>query len=263
MEKSPIFIIGCPRSGTTLVRVILDSHPKISCGPETHLIKNLKSLEGEINGYWKMLKPYEVSKDTLLDKMSELFRIFPEHYMKTKKKQRWAEKTPDNVFFVDFINELFPKCKFIHIIRDGRDVVCSFKERFGSKTIFSAIKSWNRSMELTYTYREKYDKDRYMEVRYEELVSNAERETKRMMVFLDEKWYPYLLEHHKKKHDFWFDPKTGENIDFKGEKKPLRHSPSRPIFESSVGKWKKNLNPIEKALANLLLDKNLKKMGYK
>jgi len=94
--------------------------------------------------------------------------------MKIKKKQRWTEKTPDNIFHVDFINKLFPNCQFINVIRDVRDIVCSHKDRWGSKTIFSAIKKWNRSIDLTFEYRTKFNKERYLEIRYEELVNNPE-----------------------------------------------------------------------------------------
>ena len=48
MVKPPIFIIGCPRSGTTLLRVILDSHPNICCGPETHIVKIMKEPREKI-----------------------------------------------------------------------------------------------------------------------------------------------------------------------------------------------------------------------
>lgn len=263
MDKHPIFIIGCPRSGTTLVRVILDSHPNICCGPETHLIKNLKTLKESIDKSWHILKTYGIQQKVLVEKLSEIFQMFPEHYVETKDKQRWAEKTPDNIFYVDFINELFPSCKFINVIRDGRDVVCSFKERWGRKTIFYAIKTWNRSIDLTYQYRTRFTKDRYLEIRYEQLVSNAEEETKKIMEFLGEPWTSELLEHHKKQHDFWFKLNQDQTDHLKKERKPLRHSPSKPIFSSSAGKWKKNLNILEKALANLLLSRNLTRLGYR
>jgi hypothetical protein len=261
MEKPPIFIVGCPRSGTTLVRVILDSHPNICCGPETGLIKNLKTFNESIQGYWSMLEPYGIDKKIANQRLGELFRLFPDNYTKMKNKQRWAEKTPENIFYVDFINELFPNCQFINVIRDGRDVVCSHKDRWGSKTIFSAIKKWNRAIDLTYTYRAKFSKDKYMEVRYEELVSYPEKETKRMMEFLGEIWIPDLLEYHNKQHDFWFKIDAGK-VDLKMERHPQRHAPIQPIFSSSIGKWKKNLNVIEKPVVKLLILENLKRLGY-
>jgi len=263
MKKPPIFIVGCPRSGTTLARVILDSHPNICCGPETHIIKNLKQFNNKTMENWKMLKPFQFSKKDFYIKQGEILKVFCENLMKIKKKQRWCEKTPDNIFHIDFINKIFPDCQFINIIRDGRDVVSSFKNRYGRIAIYTGIKKWNKAMDMIEKYRKEFSKDRYLEVRYEELVTDPEKNTKKMMQFLNEEWTPALLEHHKFKHEYWFNPKTKENVDFEKEKKPLRHSPSRPIFTSSTGRWKKDLNILEKAIVNLLLDKNLKKMNYK
>ena len=263
MEKPPIFIVGCPRSGTTLVRVILDSHPNICCGPETNLFGNIKEFKEKIFLYWPFLKMYEVEEKALDQKLKEIFLLFPENYMRIKKKSRWAEKTPKNIFFLDFIDKLFPECQFINIIRDGRDVVSSYKQRWGRITIFSAIKEWNRSVDLTFEYRIRFSKERYLEIRYDDLVTEPESETKKMMVFLKEEWTPSLLEHHEMKHDFLHSYNKGKNINHKMEKKPLRHTPSQQIFSSSVGNWKNNLNFIEKLIVNLFLQKNLKRLRYK
>jgi len=263
MQKQPIFIIGCPRSGTTLVRVILDSHQNICSGPEAHLIEKLKSFNEKVNKNWKNLEPYKLTKEEYLKNLGNVFSSFQESYTKSKDKKRWAEKTPDNIFYVDFINQLFPDCQFINIIRDGRDVVCSFKERWGRKSILNAMKNWNKSIELSFEYKKKFSKDRYLEVRYEKLVNSPEIETKKIIDFLKEDWTPDLLKHHNKKHDFSFNVKTGKNVDFKTEKKPLRHSPSKPIFQTSAGKWERNLNVFEKAIVNFYLKENLRKLGYK
>jgi len=263
MSKPPIFIFGCLRSGTTITRAIIDSHQNICCGPETNLIQAMKSFRDEISDSWYMLKSYEVQKEDLNEKIKEIMLLFTKQYMRLKNKKRWAEKTPYNVFYVDFINELFPNCKLINVIRDGRDVVCSYKERWGRKTILHAIKEWNMAINLTRTYRTKFNKDRYIEIRYEELVSNPGRETKKLMEFLEEEWTSDLLEHHKKNHDFWFKMGDKENIDLKMERHPQRHAAGKSIFISSVGKWKRNLNVLEKVLANLLMNENLTHLGYK
>jgi hypothetical protein len=262
MSIKPIFIIGSPRSGTTLLRVILDSHPNICCGPETHIIPHLEEFYKKVDENWKMLVPYGIDKKNQLLKIRELFSLFPEHYMREKKKIRWAEKTPTNIFHTDFIKKMFPDCQFIHIIRDGRDVIASFKKRWGSKTIFYGMKQWNNSINLIPELREKYGKEEYLEVRYEELVSKPEQIIRKIIEFLNEPWTPKLLEHHKQKHDYWFNVKTGENVDTNIEKKPKRHSPSKPIFLSSIGSWKKELNIFEKVIVKTGLSKNLKKMNY-
>ena len=100
-------------------------------------------------------------------------------------------------------------------------------------------------------------------VRYEKLVANPEKTTKDLMNFLQEKWVPGLLAHQNADHDFWFNKDKSETTSKVKEKQPERHSPSKPIFTSSAGKWKKQLNPVEKAITNLLMNKHLKILGYK
>ncbi|MBU0497404.1 MAG: sulfotransferase [Candidatus Thermoplasmatota archaeon] len=264
MSNSPIFIIGCPRSGTTLVRVMLDSHPRICCGPETHLIPDMEQLYKQIQLKQARLNPYGVSPDNLHQIIRQVLAVYMNQYVNLKKKARWAEKTPINIFHMDFINTIFPDSQIINVVRDGRDVVCSYKERWGRRTFFSAIRTWNKAMQITYHLRELIPKERYYEVRYEEMVSDPERITKEMMAFLQEEWTETLVEHHKVKHDFWNNSKqqNSKKIGVK-ERHPDRHSPSRPIFTSSAGKWQKNLNILEKALSNRLLAENLRKAGYK
>ena len=80
-----------------------------------------------------------------------------------KKTKSVGQKTPTNIFHTDFIKKMFPDCQFIHIIRDGRDVVASFKKRWGSKTIFYGMNQWNRSINLLPTLREKYSNDELLE----------------------------------------------------------------------------------------------------
>ena len=210
-----------------------------------------------------MLQPYGASQELINTKIADILEAFTTEYKKQKKKTRWAEKTPDNIFRADFINTLYPDCQFINVIRDGRDVVCSYKKRWGRLTLFKAISTWNNAIELTYKYRTQFPKERYLEVHYEELVSNPEKVTKEMMNFLNEKWIEQLLSHQKTKHDFWFNKEKTEPPSKLKEKRPDRHSPSKAIFTSSSGRWKKELNFYEKAIANLFMNDNLKKLGYK
>ena len=98
MSNKPIFIIGCPRSGTTLLRVILDSHPNICCGPETHIIPSLEEFNKKVDENWKMLKPYGIDKNHQLLKIGELFNMFPEHYMNEKKEKSMGRKNTNKYF---------------------------------------------------------------------------------------------------------------------------------------------------------------------
>ncbi len=261
-NQKPIFIIGCPRSGTTLVRVILDSHPHICCGPEMHVINALQTCQQQIISHWKQLKPYGVSKDEFNQTVAKMYTVFLNQYVADKNKKRWAEKTPENIFHVPFIDTLFPDCQFINVIRDGRDVVTSFKKRWGRLAIINGVKQWNKSADLTFSFRKQFSQDRYFEVKYEDLVRFPRKETKKMMDFLDEPWTEDLLHHQQHHHDFWFNYSKKTDTIQKDEKQPDRHSPSRPIFSSSVNRWKHDLNVIEKTVVNAKIKKNLVRFGY-
>ena len=83
------------------------------------------------------------------------------------------------------------------------------------------------------------------------------------MDFLGEDWTQELLNHHKINHDYWYDIGKELTVDQIAEKHPFRHSPRKPVFSSSVGNWKKNLNILEKVFVNIYLGKNLEKLNYK
>jgi hypothetical protein len=210
-----------------------------------------------------MLQPYGITHSKVNHGIANILEIFTKQYTKQKNKPRWAEKTPDNIFHVEFINQIFPTCQFINVIRDGRDVVCSYKQRWGRFTLLSAISTWNKAIDFSLQYRKQLPKERYFEVRYEELVTNPEKTTQDLMSYLQEKWVPALLAHQNADHDFWFNKDKPETPSEVKEKQPERHSPSKPIFTSSTGKWKKQLNPLEKVIANLLMNDHLKRLGYK
>ena len=122
---SPIFIIGCGRSGTTLLRMMLDSHPRISAGEETKFLTDLQPIVGE---HWSLLSAYGFSREWWLDRIRAFYGDFQAEYLAKRGKQRWAEKTPGYTFHLDFIAELFPDAQYVHVIRDGRDVALSWEK---------------------------------------------------------------------------------------------------------------------------------------
>src|SRR5262249_35446578 len=124
----PIFIVGCGRSGTTLLRLMLDSHPAIAAGEETKFLTDLEPIVGE---HWRLLHTYGFDRAWWLDRIRAFYGGFLEEYATRRGKRRWAEKTPGYTFHLAFLDELFPDAQYLHLIRDGRDVVASFRERWG------------------------------------------------------------------------------------------------------------------------------------
>ena len=173
---------GAPRSGTTLLRNLLDRHPGIRAGAETKLF-----VPGAFNLAW-LAEAYEVPRPEL-DAMrrssasqAAFIDAFAVHVRTAAGKGRWAEKTPQNIRHLDWILARFPGASVIHIIRDGRDVICSMRQHPDWRWLESGWQKVPVPRSLAW-YAQRWLADtaagmawqqdsRYVEVRYEDLVSD-------------------------------------------------------------------------------------------
>ncbi len=211
MNNAPIFVGGFQRSGTTLLRYILEAHPNIACGPETvNLIPETRACVETLLGN----KMFRESLDAFRLTEEDIYRIYAnetltkffEKYLETQSKQRLATKTPTNCLHFEFLGRAFPKAYFIHVIRDGRDCVVSLdKVHWFGNTLSDpgsfdlAVKRWAR---WTYAGRSQGRAlgHRYIEVRYENLVSQPEEEIGRILEFVGEPWDDMVMKHHEVEH---------------------------------------------------------------
>jgi SAM-dependent methyltransferase len=230
-NREPIFILGVPRSGTTLLRTILDSHPAIACGPETPWLGDhqprsamslWRALTDEPWGYCASFNmPHDVATRAIARMVDELLSS----YASARGKRRWAEKTPDNLLHIDALAELFPSARFIHLTRDALDVAVSTsrvgEDRRGiapwheanlvlagapggerisvSNTPFAALlrqRHWNHLIERALASRP------HFHVRYEELVSTPEPVVRALCDFLGERFDAPMLEYARTPHDY-------------------------------------------------------------
>jgi hypothetical protein len=177
-----IVLGGAPRSGTTLLRNLLDRHPGIRAGAETKLL-----VPAAFNLAW-LAEAYGIPHDDLegMRRSSASQAAFVDDFAlrvtTMAGKARWAEKTPQNIRHLDWILARFPSASVVHIIRDGRDVVCSMREhpdwrwRDGrwQKVVVPRPLAWYAERWLADTdagmaWRED---PRYLEIRYEDLVAD-------------------------------------------------------------------------------------------
>jgi len=274
---SPFFNIGAGRSGTTLLRTILNNHPEIVIPPETFGFRNgyfkfkcfqfrtwgalsesvLKSYEnGNEFFLWDLdLTPaYEKSK-TLPDSnktFANLIHLVFQTYINKEKSTAtiWGDKTPLNTYYLEWVFKTFPQAKFINMVRDGRDVVSSLVKANLTNVQHGCLR-WNLAVENARTFKSNVSPDQYIDVKYEDLVSSSVDTVKSICDFLNVSFNENLLEN---------DDKTAsmKDVEFYSHFNNLLN----PINRQSIGKWEKNLSKEEQVIVSNQLSNNLKHLGY-
>lgn len=197
------FVVGAPRSGTTLLRLMLDSHPELAIPTETHFLFELVrkgdvSPLDEAQFYQTVTQHFTwpefgLAAESLRSGVEALqpfalgdgLRTFYTLYAARFGKRRWGEKTPDYGFIMPQIQAHLPEAHFIHIVRDGRDVALSKRNLwFGpGPSIAAQASDWAHWIT---TARQLAQSCRYyMEVTFEELVANAPQVLARICEFID------------------------------------------------------------------------------
>ena len=184
-EADAIVIGACPRSGTTLLRRILDTHSDICCGPESSLLLPGRPNPAELALGFGL--GVEEIRDLMRDThaQAEFADRFMAAYAASVGTRRWAEKTPLNIRHLDWIWHHFPKARFIHVIRDGRDTVSSMRTHATRRlvdgqwqrvpqdaSLESLVLRWQSDVRRGIARR---GDRRYHEVRYEDLVGDPGR----------------------------------------------------------------------------------------
>ncbi|MEX1005567.1 MAG: sulfotransferase [Acidimicrobiia bacterium] len=201
MTDSVPIIVGAARSGTTLLRAMLDSHPQLAITPESYFLVSLaksrrftRQQPFDLDSFvaallhhprfqrWG-LPPENVAKDfrqPTVDNHGAAFRILYAAYGAHHRKSRVGDKTPWYVHHIPFIAELLPEARFVHVIRDGRDVALSQ----GRGPILGAL-NWRRAINDGKSAAARLGAGRVLEVKYEDLVTHPEASLRNVCMFLD------------------------------------------------------------------------------
>ena len=265
--EAPILIGGCGRSGTTLLRVILDSHSQVCCGPETNLFVSKTRLNPGSPTARKLAERFDLSHETMDDllRRSSSRAQFIDRFFTTVRAQAgkpfWSDKTPRNVQVLPYIFEHFPQARFIHMIRDGRDVVCSLRThpRFRMidgqpvkldtwNPIEDCVARWVQDVSLGLRYR---DDPGSLELRYEDLVRRPEPALRPLFEFLGLPWEPAVLKFN--------EVKTGSR-----DPKRFAQNPeaAKPLQSSAVGRWRGDLDEKDLAYVMRKAGTLLRELGY-
>lgn len=253
-SPAPIFVIGSPRSGTTLLRLVLDSHPRISCGEETHFLRDLQSVVGR---HWDLVATYGLERDWWLGRLRDLYEDFQGEVLARSGKARWAEKDPTYTLLLDFIEDLFPDALYVHLLRDGHDVVASFRDRWGYRSAARAARTeWARYVEAARSFAARVGPGRFLEVRYERLVAHPEPEARRLFAFVGEDFVPEVLAFDPAEHTA-----TSRYQRFTAGRRAAGGETST-IYRSRVGAGAASLDPVLRGLLRRRHGALLRELGY-
>lgn len=202
-----LFVVGCPRSGTTLLQGILSAHPSVASFPESHFFAKAypKSRLKRIIG-WPALNVRNVMKSFVMEigrpDLVQLAKVglFECHYEKSliaicdalseeEGKSIWVEKTPMHLHHIAEISRRVERARFIHIIRNGKDVVRSLYSAAnlhpvawrGERSVESCVQRWNHDVLISAAYQRSAD---HIIVRYEDLIGEPRAECMRICAFL-------------------------------------------------------------------------------
>jgi Sulfotransferase family len=194
------FVVGCARSGTTLLRAMLDSHPDLAVPPESHFIPKMIGPPADVANEladdpnfrnWGIPIP----DIRVASSYADAVRMVYAAYAASANKPRYADKTPAYVLHIPLIAQIFPESCFLHIIRDGRDTALSLVQwPSGPDSLQEAALRWRRYVVAGRLAGARLV-ERYMEVRYEELIDDPESTLRAVCAYLRLDYAPAMLDY--------------------------------------------------------------------
>lgn len=220
-SSRPIFIFGCPRSGTTLLSLALHAHPRVAIPPETRFLLevfrghrsfgDLRERENRRDLAHSIVRRRDTkfrdlglsrpqtrraivaAPPTVGSAIGTVFR----HYAESAGKERWGSKYPTYFRNVDVILTLFPDAQFVHVVRDGRDSVASLSGMgWWRQGTVAAMAMWVHAIDCGRRAERRLPSDAYLQIRYEDLVTEPRPELERLCAFLGEDFDDAMLEPH-------------------------------------------------------------------
>lgn len=219
----PIFVVGVHRSGTTLLRYMLNSSPRIYIPPESDFIPRFfgRRPDADLNhgecqrllniifGKYRFVKEWQGAPPPAVELIPDLaagsdqkttpgafLRALYSAYARQVGAIRWGDKTPIYTSYVALVRRILPDAQFVHIIRDGRDVALSMLDKWGEREfhvdIYYAARTWKRRIRQAQAAGRQIGSAAYYELRYEALVAEPEAELRKICSFLDEPYVPEM-----------------------------------------------------------------------
>lgn len=276
------FIVGVGRSGTTLLRLMLDAHPALAIPAETLFLEKLAGLThisreqfldivtgaatwenltldaGELRGAIDALEPF-----TLPGAIRCFFRL----YAQRRSKIRWGDKMPYYRVFMADIQNLLPEAHFIHIIRDGRDSALSYQGLwFGPGDDFEKQARFWRG-EIMKARTQAAGLKHYSEVRYEALVTKPEETLRQICAGIALDFDPAMLTYHRSaeerlaefKRPYGPAGRTPKDI---GTFMAIHDRVKTPPDKTRIGRWRTEMSRADLERYEAIAGPLLRELGY-
>lgn len=273
--EHPVLIIGTERSGSNLLRLILNEHPDLAIPHPPHLMRYLAPLADSygdltvednrravVRDALTILHrhihpwPFDLDADVVTQRaLPSVFGVVAEIYEQYRLgvgKPRWGCKSTFTIHYVDEVLADYPGARFLWLIRDPRDVATSSKHSvFNPCHPYRTAQLWRAQQELGLAALERWGPDRVYQLRYEDLVCRPEPEIRAICSFLDLPFEERMLHHH--------DSPAARQIAALSQS---WHNTDRPITTAPVGRYHKGLTAQELRLVESQTAELLPSFGY-
>ncbi|HEX2128199.1 MAG TPA: sulfotransferase [Solirubrobacterales bacterium] len=264
-RQPAVFVVGMNRSGTTLLRMMLDAHPQLTIPPETHFVPDLikavrepgATPEDALNAMKSAREwgDFGFSDEEMLTRLRALpklkpgaaVRTFYEAYMEQQGKPRWGEKTPTYVQKMKLIQRALPEARFVHVIRDGRDVALSVLDRtVRDLTAADVARRWKKK--ITKAREDAPALQHYTEIRYEDLILRTEPVLREVAEFCDLPWDDAMLAYHERSAERLKEmarplPGDGRAKELSVERRMKTHEmTTKPPSADRVARWRTQMS---------------------
>lgn len=275
LGENILFIVGSPRSGTTWLQKILGSHPSVVTAQESELFTSfigpsIRHFDSQLNspsGRGGTGLPCYLTTEQFEALMREFFYRVVSRVKDYSDKKLFVEKTPSHALVIDVVHRVLPAARFIHIVRDPRDVAASMiaaSKSWGSnwapKNIFSAARMWGhhvRSAEKKLGFVQERQK---LTLRYEDLKAAIFDKTKEILDFVGLDAQDKIVNSIIKGSETFQLKKYGEFAKISGE---TVGDPKDFVRKGTTGGWRKDIGIVRGAILFLLCQPEMKMYGYK
>lgn len=281
-------LVGCPRSGTSLLAVMLDSHPRIAIPPETAFLPELRRLtagEGmalqreffalvttdrwgvsnwddiglDKDEYWRRL--CALQRFSITSGLRMLFAMYADRL----GKPLFGEKTPADTHWMPQIEAYLPEARFIHIVRDPRDVVLSLRRTSAGRSVEETAEIWKSTVSAGRASAERVS--HYHELRYEDLVLNPEIELRKICQFLGIEYADPMLEYRTSgaryiAHLGDRPTPSGRQMVPRALRARLHENLVHPLREERVQSWRREMSADERAKVEAIAASLMHEIGY-